>query len=34
MIGKYRHYVAEALTQAIDSILTKSSYMQELALKQ
>jgi hypothetical protein len=26
--------VAEALTQAIDSILTKSSYMQDLALKQ
>ncbi len=34
MVGKYRHYVAEALTQAIDSILTKSSYMQDLALKQ
>ena len=34
MIGKYHHYVAEALTQAIDSILAKSSYMEDLALKQ
>ncbi len=34
MVGKYRHYVADSLTQAIDSILTKSSSMQDLALKQ
>ena len=28
MVGKYRHYVADALTQSIDSILVKSASMQ------
>ena len=34
MVGKYRKYVADSLTQAIDSILTKSPYMQNMASKQ
>ena len=28
MVGKYRHYVADALTQSIDSILAQSASMQ------
>jgi hypothetical protein len=31
MTGKYRHYVADSLAMAIDSILSKSETMQKMA---
>ena len=31
MVGKYRHYIADSLAMAIDSILSKSDAMQKMA---
>ena len=31
MVGKYRHYIADSLALAIDSILSKSDTMQKMA---